>query len=281
METPINSPTYPTYYLDHFSFFTFGCWSSEALIHYSIILLSVLLSVLWALCLYFGLHPGVTYICLLGFFSTINNLLFHQWSLCVCVINQKEFILLIIKKKKSSLWALSLLWSSSWSNLHLFSGFLSPQSTICSFISGLFVFVLSIKKSSFSWLSKEKKSSLSFSTTDLKIVNQWSISTSKNYQISFWSLFFFVFFYFFFISSRSDHNFIPVYPKFIGKAEVERNRSNLKNRSRFSEPYCPITVRTACCFFPLAVPEAKINRKTERCKVFSIEPFGVVWISKP
>ena len=193
---------YPTYYLDHFSFFTFGRWNSEALIHYSIFLLFVLL---WALCLYFGLCPGVTYIYLLGFFSTINNflgffstinnLLFHQWSLCVCVINQKEFLLLIIKKIK--------------------------------------------------------KSSLSLSTANLKIVNQWSLSTSKNYQISFLSLFFFVFFHFLFISSRSDHNFIPVYPKFIGKAKAVRNHSNLKNQSRFLKPYNPTIVCTARCFLPV------------------------------
>ena len=99
MATPINSPTY----LDHFSFFTFGCWSSEAIFHYSIFLLFVLLG---ALCLYFGLCPGVAYICLLGFFSIINNFLFNQWSfyvcvcICVYVIRQKEFLLLLTKKKK-------------------------------------------------------------------------------------------------------------------------------------------------------------------------------------
>ena len=80
-------------------------------------------------------------------------------------------------------------------------------------------------------------------------MNQWSLSTSKNYQISFWSLFFFVFFHFFFISSRSDHNFIPVYPIFIEKAEAKRTRPNLKNRSRFSEPHGPTRVRTGPCFF--------------------------------
>ena len=147
--------------------------------------------------------------------------------------------------------SLSLLWSSSWSNLHLFAGFLlhNQQFALSSVVS-LCLCYQSKRVHSLDY-QKKKKSSLSFSTADLKIVNQWSISTFKNYQISFWSLFFFVFFYFFFISSRSDHNFIPVYPKFIGKAEVERNRPNLKNRSRFSEPYCPITVRAACCFFPL------------------------------
>ena len=110
------------------------------------------------------------------------------------------------------------------------------------------MFVFSIKKSSFSIIKKKKKGSLSLSTADLKIVDQRSLSTSKNYQISFWSLFFFVFFHFFFISSRSDHNFIPVYPKFIRKVEVGRSHSNLKIRSCFSEPYGPTTVR---CLFPV------------------------------
>ena len=39
-----------------------------------------------------------------------------------------------------------------------------------------------------------------------------------------------------FISSRYDHNFIPVYwSKFIRKAEKQRNRLNLKSWSRFTE----------------------------------------------
>ena len=55
-----------------------------------------------------------------------------------------------------------------------------------------------------------------------------------------------------FISSRSDHNFIPVYwPKFIGKAKTKRNRSNLKNWSRFSELYGSTTIRTGSYFFPI------------------------------
>ena len=192
MATRINSPTYPpTTLTTSLSLLL----AAEAIIHYSVFLLSFLLC--WALYLYFGLRPGVAYICLLGFFSTINNLLFHQWSLCVCVINQKEFLLLIIKKKT--------------------------------------------------------KKAVSLSAADLKIVNQWSLSTSKNYQISFWSLFFFVFFHFFFISSRSDHNFIPVYPKFTRKAEAKRNRPNLKNRSWFLELYGPIMVRTGPYFFYMHV----------------------------
>ena len=47
----------------------------------------------------------------------------------------------------------------------------------------------------------------------------------------------------------TDHNFIPMYPKFIRKVEAERNCSNLKNRPRFSERYSLTTVRTACCLF--------------------------------
>ena len=39
-------------------------------------------------------------ICWLRFFTTVYNLLFHQYSLCVCVINQKEFQFSIYKKKK-------------------------------------------------------------------------------------------------------------------------------------------------------------------------------------
>ena len=55
-----------------------------------------------------------------------------------------------------------------------------------------------------------------------------------------------------FISSRSDHNFIPVYwPKFTGKAETKRNRPNLKNRPRFSEPYGPTTICVGPFFFPI------------------------------
>ena len=53
-----------------------------------------------------------------------------------------------------------------------------------------------------------------------------------------------------FISSRSDHNFIPVYwPKFTGKAETKRNRSNLKNRSRFIKPEGRTAVYAGPCFF--------------------------------
>ena len=53
-----------------------------------------------------------------------------------------------------------------------------------------------------------------------------------------------------FISSRFDHNVIPVYkPKFTRKAETKRNRPNLKNRSRFSKQYDPTTVRMGLCFF--------------------------------
>ena len=163
---------------------------------------------------------------MLGFFSTINNLLFHQSSLCVCVcvcvFNKKEFLLYYQKEKK--------------------------------------------------------KGFLTLSTADLKIVNQWNLSTSKNYQISFWYLFFFVFFYFFFISSISDHNFISVYPKFIRKVEVDRNRSNLKIRSRFSELYGPTTVR---CLFP--VERFLKLKKPQNWAVqgFPIEPYGPVRISKP
>ena len=148
--------------------------------------------------------------------------------------------------------SLSLLWSSSWSNLHLFARFLlhNQQFALSSVVSLCLCLCYQSKRVP-SLDYQKKKSSLSLSTADLKIVNQWSLSASKNYQISFWSLFFFVFFHFFFISSRSDHNFIPVYPKFIRKVEAERNRSNLKNRSRFSEPYGPTTVRMACCLFPI------------------------------
>ena len=74
-----------------------------------------------------------------------------------------------------------------------------------------------------------------------------------------------------FISSRSDHNFIPVYwPKFTGKAETKRNRPNLKNRSRFSEPYGSTTVRTSPCFFShRAVLEAKKTAKLRGSWFFS------------
>ena len=53
-----------------------------------------------------------------------------------------------------------------------------------------------------------------------------------------------------FISSRSNHNFIPVcWPKFTEKAETKRNRSNLKNRSRFTKPDGRTAVRAGPCFF--------------------------------
>ena len=53
-----------------------------------------------------------------------------------------------------------------------------------------------------------------------------------------------------FISSRSYHNFIPVYwPKFTGKAETKRYRLNLKNRSRFTKPDGRTAVRAGPCFF--------------------------------
>ena len=53
-----------------------------------------------------------------------------------------------------------------------------------------------------------------------------------------------------FISSRSDHNFIPMYwPKFTGKAKTKRNRSNLKNRSRFIKLDSQTVVRAGPYFF--------------------------------
>ena len=53
-----------------------------------------------------------------------------------------------------------------------------------------------------------------------------------------------------FISSRSDHNFIPVYwPKFTGKAETKRTCPNLKNRSQFIEPGGRTAVCAGPCFF--------------------------------
>ena len=53
-----------------------------------------------------------------------------------------------------------------------------------------------------------------------------------------------------FISSKSNHNFIPVYwPIFTGKAETKRNRSNLKNRSRFTKPDGRTTVGASPCIF--------------------------------
>ena len=81
-------------------------------------------------------------------------------------------------------------------------------------------------------------------------INSTGLSTSKNDQFSFWSLFFFVSIYFFFVSSRFDHNFISVYwPKFTGKAETKRYRLNLKNRSRFTKPDGRTAVRAGPCFF--------------------------------
>ena len=75
---------------------------------------------------------------------------------------------------------------------------------------------------------------------------QISLFKIWNYKISFRSLFSSCSF----ISSRSDHKFIPVYwPKFTGKAEKKRNRPNLKNRSRFTEPDGRTAVRAGPCFF--------------------------------
>ena len=82
-----------------------------------------------------------------------------------------------------------------------------------------------------------------------------------------------------FISCRSDYNFIPVYwPKFIGKAETKRNRLNLKNRSRFSEPYGS---HGSLLFSHWAVLEAKKNYKTERFTIFPVGPYSPVRVSKP
>ena len=53
-----------------------------------------------------------------------------------------------------------------------------------------------------------------------------------------------------FISSKSDHNFIPVYwPIVTGKAETKRNCSNLKNWSRFTKPDGRTKVRASPCIF--------------------------------
>ena len=105
----------------------------------------------------------------------------------------------------SSVSPLSLLWSLSWSSLHLFAGFLlhNQQFALSSVVSLCLCLCLcyqSKRVHSLDYQKKKKKAlslSLSLSIADLKITNQWSLSTSKNYQISFWSLFFFVFFHFF------------------------------------------------------------------------------------
>ena len=53
-----------------------------------------------------------------------------------------------------------------------------------------------------------------------------------------------------FISSRYDHNFIPVYwPKFIRKAETKRNRLNLKSWSRFTESGGQTAIHVGPYFF--------------------------------
>ena len=53
-----------------------------------------------------------------------------------------------------------------------------------------------------------------------------------------------------FISSRYDHNFIPVYwPKFIRKAEKQRNHLNLKSWSRFTESGGQTAIHVGPYFF--------------------------------
>ena len=76
-----------------------------------------------------------------------------------------------------------------------------------------------------------------------------------------------------FISSRFDHNVIPVYkPKFTRKAETKRNRPNLKNRSRFSKQYNLTTVRTSLCFFfHWAVLETKKTAKLRGSRFFQLD----------
>ena len=55
-----------------------------------------------------------------------------------------------------------------------------------------------------------------------------------------------------FISSRSYHNFKPMYwPKFTGKSETKRNRSNLKNWSRFTKSDSRTAVHAGSCFFDM------------------------------
>ena len=74
-----------------------------------------------------------------------------------------------------------------------------------------------------------------------------------------------------FISSRSDHNFIPVYwPKFTEKAETKRNHSNLKNQSWFTKPDGRTAVHAGPCFFGM-----------EWFKVFPFRPYNPVRVSKP
>ena len=74
-----------------------------------------------------------------------------------------------------------------------------------------------------------------------------------------------------FISSRSDHNFIPVYwPKFTGKAKTKRNHSNLKNQSRFTKSDGRTVVRASPWFFGM-----------EWFEVFPVEPYGPIRVSKP
>ena len=74
----------------------------------------------------------------------------------------------------SSVSPLSLLWSSSWSSLHLFAGFLlhNQQFALSSVVSLCLCLCYQSKRVPSLDYQKKKKSSLSLSTADLKIVNQ-------------------------------------------------------------------------------------------------------------
>ena len=117
---PINSPTYPTYDLDHFSFFIFGRWSHHSLVN------------------------------IFPFCSSVSSL-----------------------------------------SVHLFVGFLlhNQQFSLSSVVSlclclCLFLCYQSKRVHSLDY-QKKQKSSQFLSAANLKIVNQWSLITSNNYQISF------------------------------------------------------------------------------------------------
>ena len=91
-------------------------------------------------------------------------------------------------------------------------------------------------------------------------------------------LFFIVFF--FFVSFLLFIFFYP-YKSMVPDLKKKRNRPNLKNRPRFSELYCPTTVPTGPCFFPIERFLKLKKPQTERFEVFLVGLYGLVWDSKP
>ena len=118
----------------------------------------------------------------------------------------------------------------------------------------------------------------------------WGLISSFLLFSFFFIVFFFLCFFFFFVflflffslsfgsRSKKTQSIAEVLAETLPK---KRNRPNLKNWSRFSEPYSPTTVHTdPFFFFHRVVLEVKKTAKLRGSRFFRSDRYGLVRVSK-